>query len=295
MKKISSLISIMAMAALLGFPFHAIAAEQTNEATPLDRENQEVLGSDRDADVNQNMNADVDKAKSDRTAAEERVNSAIRLFKEGVAISNTIPASVIEKAAGIAVIPEWTKAALVAGGSYGSGVLMSKQDNGEWSNPLFISLTGGSVGAQVGYKSSDLILVFTNHGVLEQLAKDEDFTLGVDASVAAGDVDKSKSASLKDAQVLTYKRTSGLFAGASLDGTVLQIQKDPTLAYYSLPQGNEDARGYFGKDDAPLYEQIIGSDGKDAELDRAVIPDSTKRLKDAVKEFVSSIKDRSKD
>lgn len=290
MKKIAFLLSFVAVAGLLGIPFQAIAADQANELKPLDKENQRVLKSDENIKTDENV--DVDEVQSDRNAAEERINSAIRLFKEGVAISNSIPASVMKNAAGIAVIPEWTKAALIAGGSYGSGVLMSKQDNGQWSNPLFVSLTGGSLGAQVGLKSSDLILVFTNRGALEKLAKDEDFTLGVDASVAAGDVDKGTSASLKDAQVLTYKRSSGLFAGASLDGSVLQIQRDPTLAYYSLPDSGQEARGYFGKDDARLYNQIIGSDGKGS-MDKAVVPDSAERLKEAVDEFVSSVKDRS--
>lgn len=288
MKRILQLLSLMALVLLFASPYQAIADTPVSDPKPPTAQNNGAMNPDQER-----PDADFDQTQAARTSAEERIDSATRLFKESESISNSIPASVMEKAAGIAVIPEWTKAALIAGGSYGSGVLLARRDNGDWSNPLFVSLTGGSLGAQVGLKSSDLILVFANRSVLEQLAKDEDFTLGVDVSVAAGDVDKSKTASLKDAQVLTYKRTSGLFAGASLDGTVLQIQSDPTMAYYSLPGSGEEARGYFGKDDAPLYDQIIGSGGKAPGLDKTVIPDSADSLKDAVSKFVSSVKDRS--
>ena len=229
-------------------------------------------------------------------AAEERIDSATRLLKEGVAISNSIPASVMKKAVGIAIIPEWTKAALIAGGSYGSGVLSAKQKDGHWSNPLFVSLTGGSLGAQAGLKSSDLILVFTNQGALEQLAKNEDFTLGMEAGVTAGDVDKSKSVDMTDAPILSYEKSSGLFAGVSLDGAVLKIQRSPTLAYYSLPDNPEEARGYFGKEnaDASLYSQIIDANERRPAMSSAVVPDSAKKFKDAVDAFVSSVKARSK-
>ena len=238
--------------------------------------------------------ASADDTKSERKAAEESVSSAISLLKKGVEISNSIPASVMNKAVGMAVIPKWTEAALIAGGGYGSGVLMAKKKSGEWSNPLFVSLTGGSFGVQAGFKSSDLILVFTDRAALEQVAKSENYTLGADASVSAGDTDKSKGASTKDAQIITYENSSGLFAGAALDGNVLKIQREPTLAYYSLPDSGQEARGYFGKDNALLYDQIIGPHAKGSAMGKVVVPDSAKSLRDATDKFVSSIKARPK-
>jgi lipid-binding SYLF domain-containing protein len=202
----------------------------------------------------------------------------------------------MEKAVGIAVVPEWTKAALIAGGSYGSGILSAKRKDGHWTDPLFLSLTGGSVGVQAGFKTSELILVFTDREVLDQLAKNEDFTIGADASMTAGDVDKSQSAQMNDAKILTYEKSSGLFAGASLDGTVLKVQQSPTLAYYRLSDNSGEARGYFGKENAnaSLYGEIISSDAKHPTMSKAVVPDSAREFKNAVEHFISSIQSRSK-
>ncbi len=289
MKKYTFPISIMIVAWLLSIPFSASAADKAKESMTQGADNSMTAKKDRDQ-------AAAEESQSERMAAEKRIDSVIRMLKEGVAISNSIPASAMEKAIGIAVIPDWTKAALIAGGSYGSGVLSAKRDDGQWTDPLFVSLTGGSLGFQAGMKSSELILVFTDRTELNQLAKNEDISLGADARVTAGSMNKGKSTEITEAKILTFEKSSGLFAGAALDGTVLKIQRSPTLAYYSLPDNPEEARGYFGKEnvDASLYSQIIDANVKRPAMSKAVVPDSAQKFKNALETFVKSIQDRSK-
>jgi len=145
-----------------------------------------------------------------------------------------LPDALLARAYGIAVIPDVTKVAFIFGGRHGNGVLVVRSDlNAPWSNPVFVSLTGGSWGFQAGAQSSDIILVFTTKSGVEGIAGGK-ITLGADASVATGPVGRQGSAStdVNLAEIYSYARTRGLFGGIALDGSVIAIDKTENAAFY---------------------------------------------------------------
>jgi lipid-binding SYLF domain-containing protein len=146
-----------------------------------------------------------------------------------------VPDYLLERAYGIAVIPDVTKVAFVLGGRRGSGVLVVRDTlNAPWSNPVLISLTGGSVGFQAGAQNSDVILVFTTKAGVEGLAGGK-LTLGADASVAAGPVGRQGSAATDiqfNSEIYSYARSRGLFGGIALDGSVISINHSANAALY---------------------------------------------------------------
>jgi hypothetical protein len=146
---------------------------------------------------------------------------------------DAIPDRLLQRAYGIAVIPDVTKVAFVLGGRRGSGVLVVRDATGKFSNPVFVSITGGGVGWQIGVQSTDIVLVFTTRRGVEGLAGGQ-LTLGAGASVAAGPVGRQgEAAAGLDAEVFSYSRNRGLFAGVSLDGTALSIDKGANARFYS--------------------------------------------------------------
>jgi lipid-binding SYLF domain-containing protein len=146
-----------------------------------------------------------------------------------------IPDTLLAHAYGIAVIPDVTKVAFIFGGRHGNGVLVVRDKlSGPWSNPCFVSLTGGSWGLQAGAQSSDIILVFTTKRGVEGIAGGK-ITLGADASVATGPVGRQGSAGTDitfNAEVYTYARTRGLFGGIALDGSVITIDRSANASVY---------------------------------------------------------------
>jgi lipid-binding SYLF domain-containing protein len=146
-----------------------------------------------------------------------------------------LPDSLLSRAYGIAVIPDVTKVAFIFGGRHGNGVLVVRDKlNAPWSNPVFVSLTGGSWGFQAGAQSSDIILVFTTKAGVEGIAGGK-LTLGADASVATGPVGRQGSAATDigfNAEIYSYARTRGLFGGIALDGSVIAIDKSANGALY---------------------------------------------------------------
>lgn len=148
-----------------------------------------------------------------------------------------IPVWLLERAHAVAVIPGVIKVGLGIGGRRGKGVLVVRKDDGSWSNPVFINLTGGSFGFQVGVQSTDVVLVFTSRQSIEGIVGGK-VTLGADASVAAGPVGRQSSAATDiglTAQVYSYSRASGLFAGVALDGSALTIDNSSNAAFYERP------------------------------------------------------------
>jgi len=148
-----------------------------------------------------------------------------------------IPTWLLERAYAIAVVPDVIKVGLGIGGRRGKGVLVVRKDNGEWSNPIFVNLTGGSFGFQVGVQSADVVLVFTSRHSIEGIVGGK-VTLGADASVAAGPVGRQSSAATDvglTAQVYSYSRASGLFAGVALDGSALTIDHRSNETFYRRP------------------------------------------------------------
>jgi lipid-binding SYLF domain-containing protein len=145
-----------------------------------------------------------------------------------------IPDKLLERAYAIAVVPDMTKIAFFAGGRHGNGVMVVRDKDGRFGNPAFISLTGGSFGFQWGVQAMDIVLVFTTRKGVEGITGGK-FTLGADASVAAGPLGRDASASTDAtfrSEVYSYSRTRGVFAGIALDGAALRIDDDANEAYY---------------------------------------------------------------
>jgi lipid-binding SYLF domain-containing protein len=171
---------------------------------------------------------------SDREDDVSRTQKAAQVFKE---IMNTpdqgIPSDLLESAKCIAIIPGDKKFAFIFGGSYGRGLATCRTGDG-WSAPIFVAIDGGSVGYQIGGSSTDLVMLFMNDHALQSLLSDK-FKLGADASVAAGPVGRNAAAGtdLKmNAEILSYSRSKGVFAGVSLDGAVMQADKSGDKAMY---------------------------------------------------------------
>lgn len=171
---------------------------------------------------------------SDREDDVSRTHKAAEVFKEIMMTPDKeIPAELLEGASCIAVVPGDKKFAFVFGGSYGRGLVSCRTEHG-WSSPVFIALDGGSVGYQIGGSSTDIVMLFMNAHALQSLLSDK-FKLGADATVAAGPVGRHAAAAtdLKlNAEILTYSRSKGAFAGVSLDGAVVQADKSGDKAMY---------------------------------------------------------------
>lgn len=169
---------------------------------------------------------------------EARLLTATQVLAElqGSADQN-VPTWLLERAYAVAIVPDVIKVGLIAGARRGSGVLVVRKDDGHWTNPIFINLTGGSFGFQAGVQSTDVLLVFTTRASVEGIVGGK-VTLGGDASVAAGPVGRQTSAATDvgfNAQVLSYSRAKGLFLGVALDGSAITIDNKANAAYYGRP------------------------------------------------------------
>lgn len=168
-------------------------------------------------------------------APEQKLDDATSVLQQFVNIpENAIPPALLRQAYGIAVIPSVFKIGFIGGVQRGKGVLSVRTPDGKWSNPAFITLTGGSVGFQAGVSSTDIILVFKSQRSVDRIANGQ-FSLGADASVAAGPVGRSVGASTNldfNAEVYSYSRSRGLFGGVSIQGARLGIDKDANWLFY---------------------------------------------------------------
>jgi lipid-binding SYLF domain-containing protein len=146
---------------------------------------------------------------------------------------NSIPMNILEQATCVGVIPGMKKGAFVWGAQYGQGVVTCRTGHG-WSAPVFIRMEGGSFGFRIGGQSTDLVLVAVNDRGFQDLLKNK-FKIGGDASAAAGPVGRSGQAATDwkmSAELLSYSRNKGVFAGISLDGTSVSQNMDDTTLYY---------------------------------------------------------------
>lgn len=164
-----------------------------------------------------------------------RAQNAVRVLNEIMeAPDKSIPSDLLKEAHAIAVIPDMIKAGFIFGGRRGEGLISVKGPDGTWSNPSFVSLTGGSVGFQAGVSSTDVILVFRTQRGVDSIVNGK-FTLGADAAAAAGPVGRTATASTDSqfkAEIYSYSRSRGLFAGVALDGSALRIDYDANEEIY---------------------------------------------------------------
>ncbi|MGQ0799184.1 MAG: lipid-binding SYLF domain-containing protein [Pseudomarimonas sp.] len=166
---------------------------------------------------------------------DRRATDASRVLDEIMqAPDQAIPSRMLHDAHAIAVIPDVVKASLILGGRAGKGLVSIRNSDGNWSHPSFIKLTGGSIGFQAGVQSTDVVLVFRSARGVDSIVNGK-FTLGADAAVAAGPVGRTAQASTDGqlkAEIYSYSRARGLFAGVALDGAVIAIDHRANQSVY---------------------------------------------------------------
>lgn len=169
-----------------------------------------------------------------KAEAVDRLNDSAKVLNELVgAPDDAIPEAVLARAKCVAIVPDMIKGGFVFGGRHGRGVATCRTPNG-WSAPAFFTLSGGSWGAQIGVESADVVMMFMNDKGMQDLMSSK-FKLGGEASVAAGPVGRQAEASTDvklNAEVLTYSRTKGLFAGLELNGAAIQQDIESTNGFY---------------------------------------------------------------
>jgi SH3 domain-containing YSC84-like protein 1 len=172
-------------------------------------------------------------AQSEEAARIKAATTVLQEIKD--APDGGVPKWVVEKAQAVAVFPGVKKGGLLIGGEWGRGIISAKSvKSGTWSAPAFLTLTGGSIGAQIGGQEVDLVLVVIDERGLEQLAKNQ-FKLGADAGVSAGPVGRNSEASTDvqmRAKILSYSRSRGLFAGITLNGASVKQDRDANERFY---------------------------------------------------------------
>jgi SH3 domain-containing YSC84-like protein 1 len=181
-------------------------------------------------------------AASSKQDLQDRIDAAKNVLDQIMdAQDNTIPQNILQQATCVGVVPGLIKGAFVFGGQYGQGVVTCRTGHG-WSAPVFIRMAGGSWGLQIGGQSTDLILVAVNNRGFQDLLKSK-FKIGADASAAAGPVGRAGQAATDwkmNAELLSYSRNKGIFAGISLDGTGVSQNKVDTETFYGAPQSFEN-------------------------------------------------------
>ncbi|MGE3808382.1 MAG: lipid-binding SYLF domain-containing protein [Gemmataceae bacterium] len=168
------------------------------------------------------------------------LQSAAEVLDAVAGMPTGIPPAMLREAQAVAILPGVIKAAFVFGGRHGKGVLMVREPNNTWGRPVFISLTGGGVGWQIGLESTDLVLVFMTRSSVNRILEGKGkITLGADVGVAAGPIGRQAEAATDaqlKAEIYSYSRSRGLFAGVSLQGGVLLVDHRANEAYYN-PNG----------------------------------------------------------
>lgn len=171
---------------------------------------------------------------ADKADIDKRIDNSAKVLNEIMATPDkAIPDKLMQDAKCVAVIPSMLKVAIGFGGSHGKGVVTCRTDNG-WSAPAPIEITGGSWGLQLGGQAVDLVMIVTNDQGMQHLLSDK-FKIGADASAAAGPVGRNAGADTDwkmKAEVITYSRAKGLFAGIDLNGSSLTQDKGDTRALY---------------------------------------------------------------
>src|SRR5580692_6657126 len=169
------------------------------------------------------------KNEAERASASAAVLTAIMGIPE-----SSIPDELMEHAHGIMVIPHVVKGAFGFGGQWGKGLASQRREDGSWTAPAFIQITGGSFGLQLGVQATDLVLVFTDENGMKPMLKGK-VQIGADVSAAAGPIGRKAAVGtdvLLKTAIFTYSRSKGLFAGVSLDGSAITIDEEANRAVY---------------------------------------------------------------
>ncbi len=165
---------------------------------------------------------------------QEKIDASAKVLADFSKMKENIPRELLKVTEGIIIIPKLINAGFVVAGRRGKGIAMVKHSDGTWSNPVFITITGGSVGFQAGIQSVDLVLIFKHAKTLENIGKGS-FTLGGDVSVTIGPEGRNSSASTDykmEAEVYSYSRSKGLFAGISISGSAIEVDSKFNQLFY---------------------------------------------------------------
>jgi lipid-binding SYLF domain-containing protein len=180
------------------------------------------------------QNAPADSVAANRPEALDRLKDSANVLNELMAApDDAIPETVLSKAECVMVVPSMVKGGFVIGGRHGRGTVTCRQ-NGKWSAPAFVTISGGSWGAQIGAEVVDLVLLFMNQNAVNALLKNN-FKIGAEASVAAGPLGRQAAAGTDatvKAEILSYSRTRGLFAGLELSGAAVREDEDSMKGVY---------------------------------------------------------------
>jgi lipid-binding SYLF domain-containing protein len=177
------------------------------------------------------------------TEESDRIKESVTVFSEIMgAPDNAVPSAILARAEGVAIFPGTIKGGFIIGAQHGRGILSARTTDRGWSAPAFMSVTGGSIGAQIGAQAVDIVLVVMNRRGLESLISNE-FKFGADASVAAGPIGRDASAATDvqlRAEILSYSRARGLFAGVNLNGAAIRADTDANEKFYGKPYETRD-------------------------------------------------------
>jgi len=176
--------------------------------------------------------------------AQERLQASAGVFHEIMATPDKgVPQDLLNKAYCVVIVPGLKKGAFIVGGEYGKGYAICRKGRGMgWGAPAAIRVTGGSFGFQLGGSSTDVVMLIMNEHGMKELDKDK-FTVGADASVAAGPVGRTAAAktdAYMSAEILSWSRSQGLFAGVALNGATLRPDKDDNKELYGKPLGSRE-------------------------------------------------------
>ncbi len=218
------------------------AQDSTTQSTTTTNQNKAAAQQDANAADQENSDAKDAGTKSgeERDKVLARLDDSSKILNELLgAPDKGIPDDVFKSAKCVAVVPSMVKGGFVFGAEHGRGVATCRTANGNWSAPAFFVITGGSWGAQIGVQEADLVLLIMNDQGMKDLLSSK-FKLGANGSVAAGPVGREAAASTDwkmHAEVLTYSRARGLFAGLTLSGAVIKQDDDSTRALYGRMVG----------------------------------------------------------
>jgi lipid-binding SYLF domain-containing protein len=165
---------------------------------------------------------------------EDKIDASTHVLQDFGKMKESIPSELLKITQGIIIVPRLLNGGFVIAAKRGRGIAMVKLANGSWSNPVFVTITGGSVGLQAGVQSVDLVLIFKSSETLEKIGNGS-FTLGGDISATAGPVGRNSTASTDyklQAEVYSYSRSKGLFAGISLSGAAISEHSKGNEAFY---------------------------------------------------------------